>query len=49
MTGSLLLIFLGLFIWGLKNGQFKNIEEAKYTMLEDKGTDKKTRRKGDKA
>ena len=23
-------------IWGILNGQFKNIEEAKYTMLEDK-------------
>jgi cbb3-type cytochrome oxidase maturation protein len=23
-------------IWGWKNGQFKNIEEAKYRMLEDR-------------
>jgi nitrogen fixation-related uncharacterized protein len=23
-------------IWGIKTKQFKNVEEAKYTMLEDK-------------
>jgi nitrogen fixation-related uncharacterized protein len=23
-------------IWGIRNDQFKNVEEAKYTMLEDK-------------
>ena len=26
-------IFVGLFIWGLKTDQFKDIEEPKYTML----------------
>jgi len=30
LTGIVLLI------WGWKRGQFKNIEEAKYRMLEDK-------------
>lgn len=35
MTGSLFLIFLGLFVWGLKTGQFKNVEEPKYKMLKD--------------
>lgn len=31
---SLFLIFLGFFIWGIKTGQFRDIEEAKYRMLE---------------
>lgn len=26
-------IFAGLFIWGLRTGQFKNIEEPKYKIL----------------
>jgi nitrogen fixation-related uncharacterized protein len=25
-----------LLLWGLKKGQFRNIEEAKYNMLEDR-------------
>jgi nitrogen fixation-related uncharacterized protein len=28
-------IFVGLFVWGLRTGQFKNIEEPKYKMLEN--------------
>jgi nitrogen fixation-related uncharacterized protein len=28
------LIFLGFLIWGIKTGQFIDIEEAKYRMLE---------------
>jgi cbb3-type cytochrome oxidase maturation protein len=35
MTGLIFLIFLGFLIWGLKSGQFKHIEDAKYRMLED--------------
>lgn len=35
MSLGLFVIFVGLFIWGLKSGQFKNIEEPKYRMLED--------------
>lgn len=35
MSGSLLLIFLGLFIWGIKSGQFRNVEEPKHRMLEN--------------
>ncbi|WMW26236.1 cbb3-type cytochrome oxidase assembly protein [Methanolobus sediminis] len=31
---SLFLIFLGFLIWGIKTGQFNDIEEAKYRMLE---------------
>ena len=33
MTGSLLIIFLGFLIWGIRSGQFKNIEEAKYQIF----------------
>jgi cbb3-type cytochrome oxidase maturation protein len=35
---SAFVIFTGIvaFIWGWKNGQFRNIEEAKYRMLEDR-------------
>ena len=33
VTASLLLIFGGLFIWGWKTGQFKNIEEIKYIIF----------------
>ena len=29
-------IAAALFIWGWKRGQFKNVEEPKYKMLEDK-------------
>jgi cbb3-type cytochrome oxidase maturation protein len=32
----LVLTAIGLFIWGYKKGQFKDIEEAKYRMLEDR-------------
>lgn len=30
------LIALGLLFWGWKSGQFKDIEEPKYRMLEDR-------------
>jgi nitrogen fixation-related uncharacterized protein len=30
------LFAIGLLIWGWKTGQFKNVEEAKYRMLEDR-------------
>jgi cbb3-type cytochrome oxidase maturation protein len=29
------LTFLGFLIWGFKSGQFRNIEEAKYRMLQN--------------
>ncbi len=35
-----------MFIWGWKRGQFKNIEEAKYTMLEDREPEAWPGRKG---
>ena len=50
VTGSLFLIFVGLFIWAWRSGQFENIEDIKYILFrrppgeekkEDKGGDKK--------
>jgi cbb3-type cytochrome oxidase maturation protein len=48
MTGSLFLIFLGLFLWGLKTGQFRNEEEAKFRMLQNIEAETKRHRKGGK-
>lgn len=33
MTLLLLLIFAGLLVWGLRTGQFRNVEEAKYQVF----------------
>jgi len=33
MNVVMILIFLGFLLWGIKSGQFKDIEEAKYSML----------------
>ena len=41
VTASLFLIFTGLFIWGWKSGQFKNIEEAKYIIFRRPEEEKK--------
>jgi cbb3-type cytochrome oxidase maturation protein len=38
-----------MFIWGWKRGQFKDIEEAKYTMLEDREPEPWPDSKGDKS
>ena len=35
MTGMLLLSFLGFLIWGIRSGQFKDIEDAKYQIFRD--------------
>jgi len=35
MTFLILVIFLGLLIWGIKSKQFHNIEEVKYRVLDD--------------
>lgn len=35
MTFLIFVIILGFLIWGIKSGQFKDVEEAKYKMLED--------------
>jgi len=31
---GILAVFVGLFIWGLTTGQFRNVEDAKYTVFE---------------
>jgi nitrogen fixation-related uncharacterized protein len=33
VTGAVGLIFLGFLIWGIKTGQFHNVEEAKYQVF----------------
>jgi len=43
MTFSLLVIFGGFFIWGLKTGQFHNPEETKYRIFRN---EKNNRRGG---
>jgi cbb3-type cytochrome oxidase maturation protein len=32
---TVFITFISLLIWGIKSGQFKDIEEPKYRMLED--------------
>lgn len=39
LSAIILVIFLGFLIWGTLSGQFKNIEEAKYKILEDETED----------
>jgi cbb3-type cytochrome oxidase maturation protein len=48
MTGLILLIFLGFLVWGLKSGQFRHIEDAKYRMLEDELKSEDTPLSGEK-
>ncbi len=33
MTGLVGVVFLGFLIWGIKSGQFHNVEEAKYQVF----------------
>jgi hypothetical protein len=33
MSLGVLVVFAGLFIWGIFTGQFRNVEEPKYRML----------------
>lgn len=40
MTLLVFAIFLGFLIWGIKSGQFKNVEEAKYQLFSTKKNDK---------
>lgn len=40
MSISLLAIFLGFLIWGIRSGQFKNSEEAKYQIFEKTAKEK---------
>ena len=54
MTLALLLIFTGMFVWGLRTGQFRNVEDAKYqvfrkypsTKEHDQTSDQERRRGG---
>jgi nitrogen fixation-related uncharacterized protein len=39
MTLLILAIFIGFLIWGIRSKQFRNVEDAKYQMLEDEKTD----------
>lgn len=39
MTGLLLISFLGFLVWGICSGQFKNIEDAKYQIFQDRKSD----------
>lgn len=43
MTLGILVIFVGLLIWGIKSRQFHNVEEPKYRMMEDDGVAKTKR------
>jgi len=36
LTLVLLLIFVGFLVWGIRTGQFRNIEEPKYRIFDDK-------------
>ena len=49
MLGWMLIVVLigiGFLIWGWRNGQFKDIESAKYRMLEDREPEPWTNRDG---
>lgn len=39
MTFAILVIFAGFFIWGIKSGQFKNVEEIKYKVVDKEEDD----------
>ena len=39
MTLLVFAIFLGYLIWGIKSGQFKNVEDAKYQLFRTHKTD----------
>jgi nitrogen fixation-related uncharacterized protein len=39
MTLLILAIFIGFLIWGIRSKQFRNVEDAKYRMLEDEPGD----------
>ncbi len=35
LTLALVLIFLGFLVWGIRSGQFRDVEGPKYRILED--------------
>jgi len=44
----LFLIFLGFLVWGIRTGQFRNIEEPKYRILEnDEDLSENEKKKGE--
>ena len=43
MTALIGMVFLGFLIWGIKTGQFHNVEEAKYQVLRDQKQSKTDR------
>ena len=47
VTGAVGLVFLGFLIWGIKTGQFHNVEEAKYQVFRKQKGDKKERDPGE--
>jgi nitrogen fixation-related uncharacterized protein len=36
MSGLIFLVFLGFLVWGIRSGQFKNVEEAKYQIFRNR-------------
>jgi nitrogen fixation-related uncharacterized protein len=46
MTLLILVIFIGLLVWGIRSHQFHNIEDAKFRMFHD-GDDSDTENKQD--
>jgi nitrogen fixation-related uncharacterized protein len=49
LSAWLFIIFLGFLVWGIRSGQFKNVEEAKYNMFRSgKPTEKGTVEDGQK-
>jgi len=45
--GFVILTGIVLLIWGWRRGQFKNVEEAKYKVLEDKAPEPWPHQKGE--
>jgi nitrogen fixation-related uncharacterized protein len=45
--GFVILTGIVLLIWGWRRGQFKNVEEAKYKVLEDKAPEAWPHQKGE--
>jgi len=39
MTLLIMAIFIGFLVWGIRSKQFRNVEDAKYRMLEDEQTE----------
>lgn len=35
-SSFVIIVGIGLLVWGVRSGQFRNVEEAKFTMLEDR-------------